>query len=288
MTRGIGLALLALAGTAVRGAAQDPREGAVARAANEFDSGRRLQLLTRALDPSVGPLTGSWPVGVQLLAQTLLEEGNDSLAGVYLRWALRLSPGLQVDTVQFLPEVATAYQAARRFVAGSGGPADSLAGTDWAWAPDGSTERNGRLQVSAPSVGADLRASVEGTGALTPGTPTELAPGSYRVTATAPGHDSLTVTREVLPGTTTLLQLRPRRSAVAAADPAAPRQIPAANTAVGEQQRKKKFPIALVLGGVAAAGVAVALAGGGGGDDDGGPPPPPPTTGGISLTFPNP
>jgi hypothetical protein len=277
MTRGLGLALLVLAGTAARAASQDPREGAVARAANEFDSARRLQLLTRALDPSMGPLSGSWPVGVQLLAQTLIEEGNDSLAGVYLRWAIRLAPGLRVDTVQFLPEVATAYESARRFVLASGGGTDSLVGTDWVWAPEGSTETTGRLQVSAPSVGAPLRASVEGTGPLTPGTATELAPGSYRVLASAPGHDSLAVTREVLPGTTTLLELRLRRAAAAA------------NTAVGEQKQKKKFPIVLVLGGVAAAGAVVALAGGGGGgDDDGGNPPPPPTTGGISLTFPNP
>jgi hypothetical protein len=278
------LALLLLAGGAAPASAQDPREGKVARASNEFDTGRRLQLLTSALDPTLGPLTGSWPVGVQLLAQTLIEEGNDSLAGVYLRWAVRLSPGLQVDTVQFLPEVATAYASARRFVVGSGGPADSLVGTTWAWAPEGSTETRGRLQLSAPAVGAGLRASVEGAGTVQPGAATELAAGSYRVSASAPGYDSLAVTREVLPGVTTLLELRPRRTSVAA-QPAAPRQIPAANTAVGEE-KKKKFPVALVLGGVVAAGAVVALAGGGGGDDGGNPPPP--TTGGIRLTFPNP
>jgi hypothetical protein len=282
--------LLSLAGAADPASAQDPREGMVARASNEFDTARRLQLLTGALDPSLGPLTGSWPVGVQLLAQTLIEEGNDSLAGIYLRWAVRLAPGFRVDTVQFLPEVVRAHSSARRFVLGSGSGADSLVGTSWTWAAEGSAATNGRLQVAAPSVGPGLRASVEGAVPLQPGTAAELAPGSYRVSAFAPGYDSLTVTREVLPGVTTLLEFRPRRSAVAAAEPAAPRQIPAANTTVGEQTQKKKFPVALLLGGVAAAGAVVALAagGGGGGDDDGGTPPPPPTTGGISLTFPNP
>ena len=284
---GATLLLTLLVGAARPVRAQDPREEKVGRAANEFDSARRLQLLTGALDPNLGPLRGAWPVGVQLLAQTLIEEGNDSLAGIYLRWAVRQAPDLQVDTVQFLPEVATAYAAARQFVAGSAGAADALTLTTWGGPPEASSEKTGRLQVTAPSVGAALRASVEGGGALQPGVATTLAPGSYLVRASAPGFDSLTVTREELPGVTTLLELRPRRSAVAAAAPSPPPKIPAGNTDVGEVKSKKKFPIVLVLGGVAAAGAVVALAGGGGGDDDGGGPPPP-TTGGISLTFPNP
>ena len=285
----VALALLVLAAAEVSG--QDPRQGAVARATNEFDTGRRLQLLRSALDPTLGPLTGSWPIGVQLLAQTLLEEGADSLAGVYLRWAVRLSPGFQIDTVQFLPEVATAAASARRFVVESGSVADSLVATTWTWAPEASTATGGRLQVSAPSVGVPLATVIDGVGEMQPGAAAELAPGSYRVRASAAGYDSLAVTREVLPGVTTLLELRPRRSGVAVAEPVpSPRpEIPTANATVGEQKRSKKFPLALLLGGVAAAGAVVALAGGGGGSDDGGNnPPPPPTTGGITLTFPNP
>ncbi len=283
------LPLLLLAGAVVPLAAQDPRDAQVARAFNEFDTARRLQLLTSALNPSAGPPRGSWPVGVQLLAQTLIEEGNDSLAGIYLRWAVRLSPDLQVDTVQFLPEVATAYARAHQFVRGSRVPGDSLVATTWLWPPEGSTATTGRLQVSAPSVSGTLRASAEGAGELTPGTPTELAPGSYRVSALAAGYDSVAVTREVLPGVTTVLEFRPRRTAVAAVEQKP--EIPAANTAV-EPQRKKKFPVAILLGGLAAAGAVAALAGGGGGAGGGGnpppPPPPPPTTGGITVTFPNP
>lgn len=283
-------ALYLLATLAAPLGAQDPREARVGRASNEFDAGRRLQLLAGVLDPTIGPLHGAWPVAVQLLAQTLIEEGNDSLAGVYLRWAVRLSPELRVDTVQFLPEVASAYAAAHSFVRGSRGPADSLVRTTWLWPAESSTEGPGRLQVSAPSVGPGLRAVVEGGAAPPAGSPQELAPGSYRVSATAPGHDSLAVTREVLPGVTTVLELRPTRRAVAAAEPAGPR-IPAANTAV-EPAPKKKFPWAIVVGGAAAAGAVVALAGGGGGGGGNGgggnPPPPPPTTGGITLTFPNP
>ncbi|HUF34685.1 MAG TPA: hypothetical protein VMN37_01985 [Gemmatimonadales bacterium] len=208
---------------------------------------------------------------------------------MYLRWAVRLSPDLQVDTVQFLPEVATAYAAAHTFVRGSRGAADSLGRTTWIWPAEGSTEGPGWLQVSAPSVGTGLRASVDGGGALLSGASVELAPGSYRVAASAPGHDSLAVTREVLPGVTTVLELRPTRRAVAAAEPPPGQRIPAATPAV-EAAPRKKFPWAIVVGGAAAAGAVVALAGGGGGGDGGGgnPPPPPPTTGGITLTFPNP
>jgi hypothetical protein len=253
----------------------------VARAFNEFDTGRRMQLLTAALDPSAGPPRGAWPVGVQLLAQTLIEEGSDSLAGIYLRWAVRQSPDFQVDTVQFLPEVATAHASAQEFVRGSQAASDSLVSTSWLWPTGGTTEKMGRLQVSAPSVGPTFRASAEGAGTLTPGTPAELAPGSYRVSGLATGYDSLAVTREVLPGVTTVLEFRPRQTAVAAGEPAPPPEVPPAVGDVGAEPKKKKFPFALVLGGVVAAGAVVALASGG---DE----PPPPTTGGITFTFPDP
>jgi hypothetical protein len=273
------LSLLFVVGVISPLAAQDPRDTLVARAFNEFDTGRRLQLLNAALDPSAGPPSGAWPVGVQLMAQTQMEEGNDSLAGLYLRWAVRRSPGFQVDTVQFLPEVATAYTSAEEFVRGSRSASDSLVGTSWIWPQAGNAEKSGRLQVSAPSVGPAFRATAEGVGILSTGTPVELAPGSYRISGVATGYDSLAVTREVLPGVTTVLEFRPRRSAVAAAEPA----VPAAIGEVGaEPQKKKKFPFALVLGGVVAAGAVVALASGGGDN------PPNPTTGGITLTFPNP
>ena len=61
--------LLSVMGAAsLRG--QDPRDAMVARAFNEFDAARRLQLLMSALNPTSGPPRGAWPVGVQLLAQT--------------------------------------------------------------------------------------------------------------------------------------------------------------------------------------------------------------------------
>src|SRR5712692_9048530 len=107
--RRIALLLLALdLGIVAQARAQDPRDTLVSRAFSEFDTGRRLQLLVSALDPKAGPPRGAWPVGVQLLAQTLIEDGQDSAAAVWLRWAVRLSADLQPDAAQFLPRVVTA------------------------------------------------------------------------------------------------------------------------------------------------------------------------------------
>lgn len=278
-TTGGVLLLLGLAAPPLR--AQDPRQGAVSRAFNEFDSSRRLDLLAPALDPSLGPLEGWWPVGVQLMAQTLLEEHRDSLAATYLRWALRQAPGFQADTVQFLPEVVAAVGDARQFVGQTARASDSLASTSWRWPAEGSTDTTGQLQVTAPTA-TGLRAYATGVGAIPLGSPTILPPGSYRLSAAGAGYDSLEVTREILPGATTMVELRPRRAPIAASPPPAAR-IPAANTAV-ESQPRKKFPWVIVAGGAAAAGIAVVALSGGGKES----PPPPPTTGSISFTFPNP
>ena len=128
-----GLVLLLGAAGAASLRAQDPRDAQVARAFNEFDAARRVQLLTSALNPTSGPPRGAWPVGVQLLAQTLIEDGKDSAAAVWLRWAIRLSPDLQPDTVQFLPAVVAAYRSARDFVMSTRGTGDSVAATTWLW-----------------------------------------------------------------------------------------------------------------------------------------------------------
>src|SRR4051794_10812423 len=101
-------AMLVVSAAAGPLAAQQSRDSLVAQAQAEFDAGRRTELLREALNPALGPLTGSWSTGVELLAQTLLEDKQDSLAGTWLRWAARLSPSLQADTIQFLPTVAVA------------------------------------------------------------------------------------------------------------------------------------------------------------------------------------
>src|SRR5712691_8595105 len=166
---------------------QDPRDAMVARAFNEFDVAHRLPLLMSALNPTAGPPRGAWPVAVQLLAQTLIEDSQDSLAGVWLRWALRLSPDLQPATVQFLPKVVVAYRSARDFVLSTRAPGDSAAATTWLWPAQDTGERVGRIQVAAAALGVPVQVEVKGVGPIGIGGSIPLSPGSYQISASASG-----------------------------------------------------------------------------------------------------
>jgi hypothetical protein len=264
--------------------AQDPRDALVGRAFNEFDAQRRLQLLMGAVNPTAGPPRGAWPVGVQLLAQTLIEDKQDSLAGVWLRWAVRLSPDLQPDTVQFLPQVVTAYRSARAFVLRTRTAGDSAAPTTWLWPAQQTAERDGGIQIASSTV--PLRVEIKGVGLVAPGGRVTLAPNSYEIAVSAAGRDSLRVTREVLPGVTTVVEFLPR-SFIAQSTAAPTGQVAQTRpTPAAVPQKKKGFPMKAVLIGAAGVGLVAALAGGGGGGGGSGPEVAKP--GGITITFPNP
>lgn len=261
---------------------QDPRDAMVARAFNEFDAAQRLQLLMSALNPTSGPPRGAWPVGVQLLAQTLIEDGQDSLAGVWLRWAIRLSPDLQPDTVQFLPKVVAAYRSARDFVLSTRAPTDTAAATTWLWPAPDTRERTGRLQIASSGLAAPLHVEVRGVGPIGPGGSVPLSPGSYQISAGAAGYDSVRVMREVLPGVTTVLEFHLRSTLAQVAPPKASPPAKTTPAPGAAPQKKKGFPVGWVVVGAAAAGGLVALLAG-----KGSPSPPPPSTGGMSFTFPS-
>lgn len=267
----------------------------VARAFNEFDAARRAQLLMNALNPVAGPPRGAWAVGVQLLAQTLIEDHQDSAAGVWLRWAVRLSPDLQPDTVQFLPQVISAYRRARDFVQSTRRASDSAAATTWLW-PGPTEDKLGRLHVAPSGLTVPVKIAIKGIGPVGVDASVPLAPGSYEITAAAPGYDSARVTREVLPGVTTVLEfhLHPTALAQGAPKPQAaptPSAQPTAPAAPRPQppvvaEKKGGFPVVLAVVGIGAVAAIAAVAGGGskssGGGGGGG------TTGGITITFPNP
>jgi len=241
--------LLSVMGAAsLRG--QDPRDAMVARAFNEFDAARRLQLLMSALNPTSGPPRGAWPVGVQLLAQTLIEDRQDSVAVVWLRWAVRLSPDLQPDTVQFLPRVVSAYRSARDFVMTSRSPDDSLATTTWLWPAQQTGDRTGRLQIASSSLASPMQVDVRGVGPVAAGGAIPLGPGSYQIKASASGYDSARVTREVLPGVTTVIEFHLRSTApqiAVKAPPATPRS-PAQTPVAPPPARKGGIPLWAKIG----------------------------------------
>ena len=125
---------------------------------------------------------------------------------------------------------------------------------------------------------------VEGVGLLGPGGSAPVAPGSYAVSVSAPGYDSVRVTREVVPGVTTVLDFRLRSALARVAPPLQPPPTRTTAASVAAPQKKKGFPVVLaVLGAGGAAALVAILAGGKGGGGTNGSP-----TGGIIVTFPNP
>lgn len=271
---------------AVRLGGQEPCDSLVARAFNEFDANRRLQLLVPALDPSACPPRGSWVVGVQLLGQTLIDAGQDSLAAVWLRWAIRLAPDMKIDTLRFTPRLAAAHEAAREFLRRNATGGDSLAATTWLWPVRVGEERLGHLQVSRTSLPDSGRAAVEGIGPITPGENSPLSPGTYAIRVSAAGYDSLRVTREVLPGVTTVveLHLRPGPAAIEAVrQPQAPAAPPPAQPVSPPQapgvapSARRGFPWKWAALGAAVVGTLAAIVFKGGGGEE---------TGGIIITFP--
>jgi hypothetical protein len=166
----------------------------------EFD--RAIGLLEVGLDPQAGPPDSLWVAGLHKLVHALIESGQESLAGIWLRWALRHVPDLAADSVNFPPSVVAAFRAAQGFVANSRLPALARAGWRWPAQPPGTGA--GSLLMEAGAVAAAGR--VEGGGFLAPGVPQTLAPGSYTVLATAEGYLPARATIEVLPGVTTILR----------------------------------------------------------------------------------
>ena len=185
------VALLMLACVApARAQNRNAQIAAAQQAYDGFDPARAAQLLRVALNPATGPTDSSWARGVQLLTQILLEDKKDSMASVWARWAVRLAPGLQVDSVTYLPQVVATIRSARNSVAARPGPGEALTRTtwDWDWPSAGVRDPMGGVRPGVATVPSTVRLLVVGVGLLTPGQTLPLNPGTYDVQATADGY----------------------------------------------------------------------------------------------------
>lgn len=269
-----GAVLAAAILAAARLEGQGSRDSLIAQATKEFDTRGRVRLLVAALNPSLGPPQGAWSTGVQLLAETLIEDGQDSLAGVWLRWAIRRAPDLQPDTVQLLPKVIDAFRAARLAVGST--QTDTTVRIQWAWPSGPLVERRGRMAVLSPHLASQLGVEVRGVGAVEP-SGVSLEPATYQVVIAAPGYDSVRVALELLPGVTTIIAPDLRASTSVMPRPVQPAPS-TAKPAASHQKGGKGFPwIAAVLGAGAAGGVVAFVASRH--KNDG------PSTGAIIITF---
>ncbi len=216
MIRRIVFAAVAIAALSQRAQAQQTRTELLRTATAAYDDfapERALDLLKAAVNPALGPTDSAWARGIHLLTQILVEAGNQDLGKAWSRWAARTAPDMKLDTVNFLAGVASALREARTFAAR--GPGDAVTQTSWRWVGRNSAETRGRILVEQGTMSVPVNARVVGGGLVPAGVGLSLAAGSYEIEAGAPGFLPARVTREVLPGVTTVLRFSLTSAAVA-------------------------------------------------------------------------
>jgi hypothetical protein len=200
------VALCGALGPAVLAAQQtrNQRIAAAQQAYQNFDTERALELLRGAMNPAEGPQDSAWAFGIELLGQIVSEAGDTAQASVWFRWAFRSGANIPIDTVNFLPDVFRAMRAARAAIAASTG--DAVIRTTYQWAAPGAPAGQGRLQVVSPRMTAPVNALAQGRIGVQSGQTITVAAGTYQIQGAADGYLPTQVTREVLPGVTTVLE----------------------------------------------------------------------------------
>jgi len=192
--------------SAVPLAAQQTRQALIEQARNEFDEATRLDLLTRAADPGLSARDSLWAIGVFDLAQNLIGSGQAAQGALWLRWAARHGGRWTIDRAYYSPSTVAAYDQAVPAVQTEGGTDTSDVATSWRWPEGFDAGAPGSLEVATAEPSVPLTVSVEGRGTVEPGGSLALAPATYQIVAEAPGYETLRVTREILPGATTMLE----------------------------------------------------------------------------------
>ena len=216
MIRRIAVAAVAVAAfTSIASAQQSRREllRAATTAYDDFAPDRAADLLRAAVNPALGPTDTAWVRGVHLLTQILVEGNKPDLAKTWARWAMRVAPDMKIDTVNFLAGAVAALRDARTF-ANARSQAEVVTRTSWRWPARTSTETNGRIVIDPAAMPVPVNVRVVG-GGLVPAQGLALSPGSYELEAGASGYLPARITREVLPGVSTVLAFSLTSAAVA-------------------------------------------------------------------------
>lgn len=166
----------------------------------EFE--RAIPLLSLGLDPAAGPRDSLWVSGLHKLAHALIENGQDSLAMVWLRWAAREAGTIPVDSINFPPLLVQALASAQRFV--HRGIGDSVVvSLSYEWPTTAVASGPGLILVQPAQSATNVL--VAGRDSIPVGVATTLQSGSYTVVARADGYQPARPTVEILPGVTTVL-----------------------------------------------------------------------------------
>ena len=182
--------------------AQESRLELINQARLEFDQAAIVGLLMRAANPESEPRDSLWTVAVYDMAEALVETEAD-LSATLVRWAARHGAQWAIDREFYSDAVLQAYDGAA--LAGEG----DLTGmtTSWRWPATLTSGALGTLQVTATDPSTPLTVSVAGQGAMPASGNMDLPPDSYELTVFAEGFDSMVVSREVLPGAATVLEV---------------------------------------------------------------------------------
>jgi hypothetical protein len=213
-------ALVSFAATSAPLAAQGSRAELLRQATaayDNFDLAGAARFARTALNPALGPRDTTWARGVHLMTQLLIEDNQAAQAAIWAKWAMRIEPGLQIDTVNFIAGVVTALQEARTAAVRTAG--DDATIETFVWPAVGSTDAGARFRL-APSA-TNPTVLVRGRGLVTAGAGLALEAGTYELEVNANGFLPIRLTREALPGVTTELSFRLTSAAAAAATLAA-------------------------------------------------------------------
>ncbi|HEX9691777.1 MAG TPA: hypothetical protein VGA22_06750 [Gemmatimonadales bacterium] len=173
----------------------------------ELEPDSAIKLLRRGLNP-VGLPAAIWAEGVQSLVQILEENGSQSEARAWARWAVHRQPGLALTSVNLGDRARSLFTDARAAI-----QADSLSGPatvshDWAWPIGIAPAGPGTVEFVILPVGVQAGVLVLGAGPVPEGG-LPAGAGIYDAVVTGPAFDTVRVRLEVLPGVTTRVSVTP-------------------------------------------------------------------------------